>query len=202
VSPARVVEHTIEKGIAPKSAVAIVFSGPFVYDEAHILALRTMSLLLQSRLLGTIRQELGGTYSITVTPRANRFPQPEYTVRIDWTCDPARTAALVRRVFEEIAYVKATTLSGGQVDAIHESLLREFERNSQDNGYRLGQVSRIYGAGHAAEVAAVVHLPDLIAGLSGDAIQRAAQTYLNAERYVMVTLMPEAKELPGFESNP
>ena len=36
---------------------------------AHLLALRTMTLLLQSRLFDTIRQELGGTYSIKVEPR-------------------------------------------------------------------------------------------------------------------------------------
>ena len=114
-------------------------------------------------------------------------------MRIDWTCDPARTAALARRVFEEIAFVKATTLSPGQVDAIHEALLREFERNSQDNGYLLGQISRLYEAGDVAEVAAVVRLPGLIEALTGDAIQQAAKTYLNAERYVMVTLMPESK---------
>ena len=40
----------IEKGIAPKSQVAIVFSGPFVYDDAHLLALRTMTMVLQARL--------------------------------------------------------------------------------------------------------------------------------------------------------
>jgi len=194
VPPTGVVERTIEKGIAPKSQVAIVFSGPFEYDEAHVLALRTMSLLLQSRLLDTIRQELGETYAITVTPNAVGFPRPEYTVRIDWTCDPARTKALVRRVFEEVAFVRSMTFSPGHVDAIRGALLREFERNSQDNGYLLGQISRLYEAGKAAEVAAAVHQPDLIAGLTGDAIHRAAETYLNTDRYVMVTLMPEAKQ--------
>ena len=38
-----------------RAQVAIVFSGPFEYDDAHMLALRTMTLLLQSRLLDTIR---------------------------------------------------------------------------------------------------------------------------------------------------
>ena len=75
--PATVVTKTIEKGIAPKSQVAIVFSGPFDYDLRHVLALRTMTMLLQSRLFDTIRQELGGTYSITATPDADKFPHPE-----------------------------------------------------------------------------------------------------------------------------
>ena len=35
--------------------------------------------------------------------------------------------------------------------------------------------------------------PEQIAALTGDAIQRAAQTYLDPTRYVKVTLMPESK---------
>jgi zinc protease len=191
--PSGIVDQIIEKGIAPKSEVAIVLSGPFEYDDAHRLALRTMTLVLQSRLLETIRQELGGTYSITATPDAEKFPRPAYSVRIDWTCDPARTATLVQRVFEEIEFVKATPLSPNQVTLIRESLLREFERDSQDNGYLLNQISRRYEDGDAADIAAVDNLPDRIATVTGDAIQQAARTYLNTGNYVKVTLMPESK---------
>jgi zinc protease len=191
--PDGVVEKTIEKGIAPKSQVAIVFSGPFEHDDAHRLALRTMTLVLQSRLLDAIRQELGGTYSITATPDTEKFPRPAYTVRIEWTCDPARTAALVQRVFEEIAFVKATRLSPDQMALMREALLREFERNSQDNGYFLNQISRRYEDGDAADVAAVDNLPARVAALTGDAVQLAAQTDLDTGRYVKVTLMPAAK---------
>ena len=191
--PSGVVEKTIHKGIAPKSEVAIVLSGPFEYDDAHRLALQTMTLLLQSRLLDTIRQELGGTYSITATPDTEKFPRPEYSVRIDWTCDPARTATLVQRVFEEIGVVKATPLSPKQMAYVREGLLRDFERNSQDNGYLLSQISRRYEDGDAADGAAAENLPDRIAALTGDAIQQTAQAYLNTGNYVKVTLMPETK---------
>jgi zinc protease len=191
--PPGVVDEIIEKGIAPKSEVAIILSGPFEYDDAHRLALRTMTLVLQSRLLDSIRQELGGTYSITATPDTEKFPRPEYSVRIDWTCDPARTATLVQRVFGEIAFVKATPLSPDQVALIREALLREFETNSQDNGYLLNQISRRYEDGDAADIAAVDNLPERIAALTADAIQQAAQTQLNTSSYVKVTLMPETK---------
>ena len=50
VLPRGVVERSIEKGIAPKSQVAIVYSGPIVYDDAHLLALRAMTMVLQGRL--------------------------------------------------------------------------------------------------------------------------------------------------------
>src|SRR4030095_2892459 len=140
--PSAVVEKTVQQGIAPKSQVAIVFNGPFEYDLQHLLALRTMTMLLQSRLFDTIRQELGGTYSITATPDATRAPKPEFTVRIEWTCDPARTDALVRRVFQEIEFVKGTRLGEGQMARVRDTLVREFEQNSLDNRYLLTQIAQ------------------------------------------------------------
>ena len=191
--PTGVVEKTVEKGIAPKSQVAIVFSGPFVHDEAHALALRAMTLVLQSRLFDSIRQELGGTYSIDASPDTEKTPRSQYTVRIEWTCDPARTAMLVQRVFDEIDYVKNITFSPGQVARIRDALQRDFERNSQDNGYFLREISRRYEDGEANQIAAAVNMPDQIAKLTGDAIHQAAETYLNTANYVKVTLMPEGK---------
>ncbi len=191
--PPGVVNTTIDKGIAPKSAVAIVFSGPFEYDDAHRLALRTMALVLQSRLSDAIRQELGGTYSITATPDTKKFPHPEFSVRIDWTCDPARTAALVQRVFEEIEFVKTTRLSPDQMTLLRGALLREFETNSQDNGFLLDEIARRYEDGDAATGAALASMPEQIAALTATAIQRAARTYLDTSSYVKVTLMPAAK---------
>jgi zinc protease len=189
--PSGIVEKTIEKGIAPKSEVAIVFSGPFEPDDPHALALRTMTEILESRLFETIRQELGGTYSITAEPDIGKFPHPQYVMRIDWTCDPAQTGALVRRVFDEIASFKAIRLSEMQMTLVRQGLLREFERNSQDNSYFLNEITRRYQEGDTANLAAIANLPDRIKMLTGAELYDAAQTYLDTDRYVKVILMPE-----------
>jgi zinc protease len=194
VTPPRgIIEKTVEKGIAPKSEVSIVFSGPFQYDDGNLLALRTMTLLLQSRLSDAIRQELGGTYNISAASESTRYPNPEYRVRIDWTCDPARVDSLVQRVFEEVAFVKTTLLSSEQVARVREVLLRDVQRNSDDNGYLLNQITRKYEDGDAANVGAVMQQPAQIAALTGSAIQLAAVTYLDTRNYVKVTLMPEGR---------
>src|SRR5206468_2939300 len=80
-------------------------------------------------------------------PGFEKFPRPQYVVRIDWTCDPAQADALVRRVFDEIASLKARPLSATQMAFIHENLLRDFERNSQDNRYFLNEIARRYKNG-------------------------------------------------------
>jgi len=191
--PRGVVERTVVKGIAPKSQIALVFSGPFDYTDANVLALRTLSLLLQSRLLDTIRQELGATYAVSVEPDAERHPRPRYSVRIEWTCDPARTAELVQHVLDDVAFVKATRLAEGQMARVRESLLREFERDSQNNGYLLSAIARRYEDGVPADLGPVIDLPRQIAALTGEDLQRAALTWLDTGNYVKVVLVPEAR---------
>ena len=89
-----VIEKRVEKGIAPKSQAAIVFTGPFVYDQTHRVVLRAVTQALEARLLDSLRQQLGGVYSPSVSPRFDRAPQPEYSLTIEFGCDPQRTDEL------------------------------------------------------------------------------------------------------------
>jgi predicted Zn-dependent peptidase len=74
---------------------------------------------------------------------------------------------------------------------VRDLLMREFERNSQENGYLLGQIARRYEEGDAANVGMVFQMPQRIAALNGYAIQLAAGKYLDPANYVQITLTPE-----------
>lgn len=190
-APRGIVETTVRKGIEPKAEVSIIFSGPFEYDDSHKLALRTMVLLLQARLNDAIREDLGATYSITADSQTAKHPRGEFRVRINWTCDPARVESLVQRVFEEMGRVKATVLTEDQMARVREVLVREFEKDSEENGYLLNQLVRRYEDGEA-DAAGTSPLP-AIAALDGRAIQRAAEQYLDSANYVKVVRLPEPK---------
>jgi predicted Zn-dependent peptidase len=73
---------------------------------------------------------------------------------------------------------------------VRENLLREFERNSQDNDYFLNEIVRRYANGDTANLAAIANLPDRIKMLTGDEVYEAAQAYLDTDRYVKVILTP------------
>jgi predicted Zn-dependent peptidase len=83
--------------------------------------------------------------------------------------------------------LKTSYISRDQTGRIRQGLLREYELDSQENGYFLNDLARRYADG---DVAGATSLPDQIAALAGAAIQQAAQTYLNTGNYVKVTLMP------------
>ena len=88
--PAGVVERQVVKGVDPRSQVAIVFSGPFQNDPMHRLLIKTMSQMLGGNLHRTLREDLGGTYGVSVEPQFSKYPTAEYQISIGFSCDPAR----------------------------------------------------------------------------------------------------------------
>jgi zinc protease len=186
-----IVEKRVEKGIEPKSRAAIVFNGPFVFDQTHRVALRAMSEILQTRLLDVIREELGGTYSINAGFSYQKFPQPDYSITIQFGSSPDRTDDLIKRVFEEIEKFKREGPTEKQLNDEKEALIREFETNSKQNGYLLNQISlRFY---HGEDPAGIWMIPDFYRRLDAASVQEAAKLYLNTQSFVKVTLFPEKK---------
>jgi zinc protease len=166
-----------------------VFHGPFEYDPAHRTALRAMTQILQTRLLETIREELGGTYSITVGGNGQKIPIPEYEISLQFGSDPQRTDDLVKRVFDEIEKLKVDGPTEKQLNDEKEALQREFETSSKQNGYLLAQIAGKYQIGE--DVAGIWNAPDLYKKLDAATIQQAAKTYFDMKNYVKVSLFPE-----------
>jgi zinc protease len=186
-----VVEKKVEKGIEPKSLNAIIFSGPFEHDQTHRVAIRAMAEVLQTRLLETIREELGGTYSINASQGYQKNPYPEYSITIQFGCAPERADDLIKRVFQEVEKLKTNGPTEKQVNDEKEALLREFETSSKLNNYLLGQIALRYQYGE--DPAGLWNIPDYYKKIDGAMIQQAAKTYLNTNNYVKVTLVPEKK---------
>jgi zinc protease len=190
--PADVVVKKVEKGVEPKSLSAISFSGPFVYDPAHRVTMLAMAHILQRRLTETIREDLGGTYSVGVTPSYEKFPNQTYSVTITFGSAPDRTENLVKRVFEEIEKLKTEGPTDQQLTDEKEALLREYQTSIKTNNYLLSSISARLDNGE--DVAGVWTFSDYYQKLDKAAIQEAAKTYLDTKRYVEVMLFPEKKQ--------
>ena len=150
-----------------------------------------MSEVLQMRLQETIREELGGTYSVSANPSYQRIPNQEYSISIQFGSAPERADDLVKRVFQEIDKLKTTGPTEKQVTDEKEALLREFETNSKMNNYLLNQIALRYQSGE--DPAGLWNIPEYYKKIDGAMIQQAAQTYLDTKNYIRVTLLPEKK---------
>ncbi len=190
-TPAGVIEKRVEKGIEPKSQAAIVFTGPFVYDQTQRIAIRAMAEILQTRLLDTIREDLGGTYSINAGATYRKIPISDYSITIQFGCDPQRTDALVARVLQEIEQFKSNGPTEKQLTDEREALMRDFETNVKQNGYLLTQIGLKYQYGE--DPTTLWNIPEYYKKIDGAMIQQAARTYLEGKNRVTVLLFPEKK---------
>ncbi len=186
--PKGVVEKRVEKGIEPKSRASIAFTGKFEYDQTQRVAIRAMSMVLETRLREVLREDLGGTYSVSASAGYSKLPDPEYRLSIDFGCSPDRTENLVKTVFQEIQRLKTEGPTEKQVSDVREAMLREFETNVKQNGYLLGQIAGKYEYGEDPETLLLV--PEFYKKLTVAGIQAAAKTYLDTNNYVQVTLFP------------
>jgi len=169
----------------------IVFDGPFVFDQDRRVALRAMSEILEMRLLQELREELGGTYSVSVNDGAQKYPKPEYSISIQFGSSPDRTDDLIKQVFAEIEKLKTEGPTEKQLTDEKEALLREFETSSKQNGFLLSQISQRYFYGE--DPAGIWLLPEFYKKLDAAAIKEAAKLYLNTSAYVKVSLFPAKK---------
>jgi zinc protease len=187
--PSGIVEREVRKGIEPRSQVSIVFTGSFQNTEMNRITLRAMGEMLSGNLHRTLREELGGTYGVSVEPRFGQRPNETYRLTISFACDPARTESLTKTAFEVIEEFKRNGPSEAQVADARQALMRDFETNSQGNRYLLSRL--VYSYQYGESIDAVFNIRPTVDRLSASSILEAARTYLDTRRYVEVTLLPE-----------
>ena len=190
-TPTTVIERRVEKGIEPKSLSMILIHGSMVFDQQRRTVFHAMAQILEMRLLQSLREELGGTYSVSVIDSNAKYPKPEYSIGIRFGSSPDRTEDLIKRVFQEIEKFKTEGPTVKELTDEKEALLREFETNSQKNGYLLNQIATRYTYGE--DPAIIWNSPEIYKKLDAAAIKEAAKTYLNTSAYVRVSLFPEKK---------
>ena len=189
--PSGVVEKDVTKGNTPKSEVGVVFSGPFQNNPRNRVILQMMANTLGGNLQRVLREDLGGTYGVSVTPDFTKRPIEEYRVSITFACDPARTADLVKALFAVVDDFKTSGPSAGQVADGQAALRRDLETDSRRNDYLLNQLAFAY------QYDEPIPDPSVLRGfydeLTATLLRDAARTYLDTNRYVKVVLLPETK---------
>ena len=192
--PKGVVEKVVRKGIEPQSRAGIVFTGAFEWTRDQRVAIRALQMVLQQRLRDVVREDLGGTYSIGVSASYAKIPREDYSITVEWGCNPARTDELVKVVLREVEALKANGPTEAQVSDVRATLIRDFESNVKQNAYLVNQIYQRYQV--PQDLGEFFGLADYYRTLNGKMIWDAAKRYLDTNNYVKVTLFPEKPPTP------
>ena len=181
-------DHVVRSGIEPRSISAVIFAGDAEWERQDALSLTAAGEMLQIRLRERLREELGGTYFVSVNANLQSLPDSEYRISIFYGSDPARVDELLTEVFEEIDWLRG----GGEqeyLDTVKELLRTPREEQLRDNNFWVNQIRATTQRGET--FANVDRFDEWLDALTLEQVVDAAQHYLTDDRYVRVVLLPE-----------
>jgi zinc protease len=187
--PKGVVQRIVKKGAEPKARTALIFTGPFEYTRQNRYYLSALAELLNIKLREALRENLGGTYGVSVAPGTSREPEPSYRFTIGFGSAPERLESLTAAALAQIDSVKKFGTTPEYLNKVKEAALRSRETALKQNGYWLSQIATFDQSGWS--LAEIPNGEKMISSLTARDLQRAANLYLRSNNYVRVSLYPE-----------
>lgn len=185
-----VVRRTVRKGADPRSSTQIVFTGPFTYTRQGVYELEALGDVMELRLRDRLRQQLGGTYGVSVSAAPERVPTGRYQIAIGFSAAPDRMPALVRATFADLDSLRTAGPTAGDVEKVRETELRERETALRRNGVWASLLTSYLENGWPLD--GILRFADDARRLTPATLRAAARRYVNDGNFVQVTLVPQA----------
>jgi zinc protease len=188
--PASVVRDGVTKGKDPASQTVISFFADAGKDEFEMHRLRAAGNVLSIRLREILREELGGTYGVSVGYE-NSLPLPGYgAMVVQFGSAPENVDALTKAVFAEVERLKAQGPSADDVARVKEMEKRDLETNARQNQYWVGSLQAVHMYGW--DPTGILRRPQRADALTPEILHGIYKKYFPMDRYTVVTLKPEA----------
>ena len=187
--PDGVIEKSLQRGKAPKSLNSIIYSGDFQWSPENRFNIEALADVLRIILRERIREDLGGTYGVSVRSEESHYPRERYKFTVQFGCNPDRVEELTSAIFTQIDSLRDYGTTEENHQKVKEIARREYEQNLQENGYWVNALQSRYF--HDMDPETILRYDKQIEGLTLDDLQEAAREYLDQENYVRVVLYPE-----------
>ncbi len=185
-------EFTLASGLEPKGLVRLQFHGPADASLENRQALAALVDVLRIRLREVLREDMGGTYGVSVSGTIARRPREYANATIAFGCAPEKIDELIASTLEEIESIQRDGISDDVLDKVKESQLRSFELTVRENSYWLSVLTSVWRYGTDPGIPA--RYPERVRAVTGERVGRAARELLGRERYLYGRLVPGSDE--------
>ena len=186
--PTGLVAQRIQAGTEPKARFRMAFHGDFEGTWLARNRIQAMADILEVRLREQLREELGGVYGVGVRESTEQPPGHEYTVTIDFGCDPARLEELGAATLATVEELRSTALPERYIQAEQEINRRnrqvDVERNSFWRSAILSTIER------GEDPLDLLTWDERNDSLTAAEVQAAAQRWLDPSNTVRLEMLP------------
>lgn len=179
---------SVYKGTDFRSQILTIMKGNFRYTEKENIYIDALAYFLNLRLLEVIREQLGGTYTISAYPSTTSMPVQQYMINIIYGCSPLRVEELMDTVTAEIKKLKEE-IPQDYLDKYKAARLAEYNKGIKENSWYLSQLTDCAYYGQRFTVKS--DFPKQLNKLTLKTLKRKAAKYLDTDNTLNVILYPE-----------
>jgi zinc protease len=189
--PATDVSEEVRKGREPRGQTVISFFADTKLDEYEMHRARAAASLLGIRLRDILREELGGTYGVSVS-YDNSLPLPGYgAMVVQFGSDPANIEKLTGEVMKEVERLKTSGPSLDDVKRVQELERRDLETAMKQNTFWMGSLQTVHMLGW--DPLSITRRQERIEKLTPEQLHDTFKKYFPMDRRTVVTLKPEGQ---------
>lgn len=113
--------------------------------------LQSVVQVLKSRLMKTLRRDMGGTYHVKVKCHNPLFSRTQNLITITFSCDPADTQSLVYAAFNELYRLKTKGITQNEVNNLQTLQELRFQKRLSTNNFWMTSLFKRYRLGLSPE---------------------------------------------------
>lgn len=189
--PSGLIDEEVYFGIEPRSTTILIFAGDFDWSLEESMTVAFMGEILQIRLREEIREELGGTYGVSVSASTSSIPDAEYQIYAYFGSDPDRVEELFAAIQRELNWL----IDGGEqkyLDTAKELFRASREEQVEENSFWIGQIRTLLQRGLPLDT--INSYLDRLDAVTLEQVSAAAERYLTLDQYIRVVLFPQKEE--------
>jgi zinc protease len=187
--PSTVERATVSKGTEPRAQTVLSFFADPPIDENEQTRIEAATEVLEIALRDILREELGETYGVSVGLQQPLPQRGDGYVAISFGASPANIGKMVDRVMAEVRRLQQEGPSADLTSRAKQSALREHETALKQNGFWLGRLQSAKLLDR--DPLLILQRERRIDAVTPANVQEMFRTYFPADRYTIVTLLPE-----------
>ena len=138
-------EGRIEKAFTrqmetPKTTVIELYLGEIKYSQKAAMAVDIIGQLLDMRYTESIRENIGGSYGVSVYGSVSDLPKGEFVTQIYFDTDPDKCDTVISVVRKEIDDFIANGPNAADLAKVKEYMVKSYNENLKENGYWLNVI--------------------------------------------------------------
>ncbi len=173
----------------PKTKVLISFSKQMKYDLKQVFENNVLKEILTMRYTANIREKEGGTYGVGVFESVSREPVCEYTMDMQFDCEPDRAAHLKTLIYAEIDKLIKDGVTEDELNKVVLNLQKNREQSKHHNAYWMGVLNTYYRTGINTDDAA--NYEQILQTLTPKDIQKYAKKLFDKIDVVDIMFVPK-----------